>query len=331
MRAEKGQDFLRGAARERPAGFYAFCGPETFLKGEALAGMQAALGGSDAGSARYAVDTYRVGEARVQEISAAVSQAGLFGGERLILVEGLERLTRTQKKSDRELWESMVQGAPANPVVFISHRPSRELARSTFMGRMLRNVRLIEFWHLYPRDAARWLVQCAARKELRLRPDAAGYLVAHLGTDLHLLSQEVEKISLLHGEGELALNDLKQLTRSGMLGSSWECVEAILNGDVRQGLERLQGVRREEASFSFQWKLAAATRTALGGRARGPAPHVRSVQRDPRAKKRSLAQLLNGCYEWEHHIKGGHWNGKDDYQALEGLLIGYWLTSTDQR
>ena len=331
MKAEKGQDFLRQVARERPGGFYAFCGPETFLKNEALRAMQGALGSGDTSSARYAVDTYRVGESRIQEISASVSQTGLFGGERLILVEGLERLTRLQKKSDRELWEQLVRGLPANPVILISHRPSRELARSAFLGRLLKAVRLVEFWHLYPRDAARWLIQSAARKKLTLRPDAAGLLVGHLGSDLNLLSQEIEKISLLHGDGELALEDLRRLTRSGMLGSSWECIEAILCGEIRQGLEQLQGVRREEASFSFQWKLASATRTALGGGPRGPAPHLRTQHRDPRTIKRELAQLLTGCYEWEHHIKGGRWNGRADYQALEGLLVGFWLASTDQR
>jgi hypothetical protein len=164
----------------------------------------------------------------------------------------------------------------------------------------------------------------------------AAYLVDHLGTDLQLLSGELEKLSLLHqSETALSIGELREMVRSGILGSSWECANAILRGDLVETFERLREVRREESAFSFLWKLGYATGNALGGSSGGAhAPYggppgqgrgVSAGEGISPTRQRSLARLLMGCYQWERRMKGGLWSGRHDYAALEGVVTNHVL------
>lgn len=329
LRSLKWNEFRGYLAKNPPSGCYAFCGPEMFLKAEALEAVKTALaGGGTQQQARYAVDTFAAGETPVQEIATVASQAGLFGGERLLLVEGIERLSRAGKR-DKDAWVALAGRPAANPVILLTSKTSRELAqKAKFFADLLGQAVVVDFWHLFPRDALRWSIQRAHERGLRLSQGVAAYLVERVGTDLQMLAQEIEKISLMHGEGELDLRALREMVRSGMLGSSWQCVEAILRGALDESIERLQSVRREESAFSFLWKLGYSAAQAVdksdgagggwqpGGRGYGPpAPRLSP------SEKRRLAHLIEECYEWERTLKGGGWIGSHDYVALERLIV----------
>ncbi|MBD3235167.1 MAG: hypothetical protein GF330_00495 [Candidatus Eisenbacteria bacterium] len=320
-----------------PQGCFFLCGPELFLKREVLAtARRALLGGEDQGErARYTSATFRAGSARFAEISAAVAQAGLFGAEQLVILEEAERLSRVRGR-ERDAWLELLGSRPPNPLFLLSTQTSRELAqRSRFLAKMMAAATVVEFWHLFPRDAARWLVQRGARRGFQLSNEAALLLVGHLGSDLLLLSQELEKLSLLQGEGRLGVADLRAWVRRGLLGSSWDCIGAALGGAVPEALERLQAVRREETAFSFAWKLSRGAsnrllgervgfRTGGGGQRAGSGTEIGTVE------KKALGRLLGRCYEWERRIKSGIWSGTHDYVALEAILIEHGLRGARQ-
>jgi DNA polymerase III subunit delta len=305
-------------------GIYAFCGPEGFLKQEALEALRRARTGGGEQARRYAVDTFRIGEQEAGAIWSAADQTGLFGGERIVWVDGLERLSRAGAK-EREAWLQFAGRRPANPVVLASEETSRDLTRrSKFLGDLIGRVTVVEFWHLFPPDAARWVVGHGARLGLKIAPRAAGRLVEHWGTDLMALAREVERIALLRGGGALDEKDLGELTRAGLLGSAWSCVDAVLAGRTRDALETLAFVRREESAFSFTWKLSHGASRALGGGRetsdRGPGPASGPLTA---AEKNLLGRLLWGCYEWERSLKSGRWVGAHDFPALEGVVIAH--------
>jgi DNA polymerase III delta subunit len=330
-RSLKWNELRTHLAKQPPAGWFAFCGPESFLKGEALEMVKAALRGQGSRQqARYAVDTFVAGEAPVQEISTAACQAGLFGGERLLLIEGIDRLSRAGKR-DKQTWLDLTGRPAAHPVILLTHKTSRELTqKARFFADLLGPVVVVDFWPLYPRDAQRWATQRAAQRGLRLSAGVAAFLVERVGTDLQMLSQELEKISLMHPDGELDLPALRKMLHSGLLGSSWQCVEAIVRGTLAESLERLQSVRREESSFSFMWKLSYSASHAVdrsdgagGGWSGGAGGQPQPAPPLSPAQKHRLANLIEGCYEWERTLKGGGWIGSHDYVALERLIIDH--------
>ncbi len=331
-------EFLRLLARQRPSGVYAFCGPEALLRQEALDAMQKALSRGEEGSgARYAIDALRVGECEPSAILAAASQTGLFGGERLVWVEGLERIGRVGKQ-ERAVWDAIVGAAHPNPVVLVSALTSRELLRrSATLAALLKSVTVVEFWQLFPRDAQRWLIARAKQYQLRISTGVAERLVAHHGMDLLALSQEVEKLSLLHGPGDLNEGDLQALTRGGLLGSAWECVQAVMGMQVRGALEGLSVVRSQESAFSFAWKLSQSALQRLaesaGGRA-GAGPRAASdagAHALNAREKNLLGRLVTGCYDWERRLKGGAWLSAHDFSALEGLIVAHSIGSPGEQ
>ena len=168
-------DFLRLLEQGPPQGAFFFCGPELFLKREVLvAARRALLGGDDQGTrARYASETFRAGTAKFAEVSSAAAQAGLFGAEQLVLLDEAERLSRVRGK-ERDAWLELLRSPQPNPLILLSTQTARELSqRSRFLASLLQQATVIEFWHLYPRDAARWLVQRARQRGLQMSAEAA--------------------------------------------------------------------------------------------------------------------------------------------------------------
>ncbi|MFH1145197.1 MAG: hypothetical protein V1774_11690 [Candidatus Eisenbacteria bacterium] len=329
-------DFEKRIQRTGPRGVYAFCGPETLLKREALAELTRALAGGEGegGAGRYAVDSFRIGEHEVGAILSAASQAGLFGGDRLVWVEGLDKFTRLSQR-DRDAWFEMIASGPANPVVLVAEQTSREMSRrAKALAEILGSVTVVDFWRLHPEKAIEWVRKRGERLGLRVSAEAAKTLVRHLGADLQTLATELEKISLVCASGKLGEQDLRELSRRGVLSSSWECVEHVLAGTLREALESLQSVRREESSFSFAWKLNQAVARSLAetsgsenargfGGWRGERERAKSTSRLTERQKKSLGRLLWGCYEWERNLKTGRWAGARDYAALEALVIAH--------
>lgn len=321
-------ELLRRLAQGPASGMYAFCGPEAFLKQEALEAMRRTPVRREAAARRYALDTFQIGDHEAGAIWSAADQTGLFGGERIVWVDGLERLSRSGAK-EREAWLEFARRGSAHPVVLSSVETSRDLTRRAgFFGELLGRVTVVDFWHLFPADAVRWVAQYGVRQGLKIAPRAAARLVEHWGTDLMGLAREVERISLLRGGGALGEADLGELTRAGLLGSSWSCVDAVLTGRVRDALETLASVRREESAFSLTWKVShGASRTLAGGGgapaggrgATAPSPPLRLSA----GEKNLLGRLLWGCYEWERSLKSGRWVGAHDFPALEGVIVAH--------
>jgi DNA polymerase III delta subunit len=320
-------ELQRRLSKSAPREAYAFCGPEHLLKQEARQTLLTALLGREAeeSRARYALMTCQIGEQPTSEILGAAAQVGLFGGERLLWVEGVERMGRLGAK-DREAWLAALKGDPANPIVLVSTELSHELRKRTkFHAELLDRVTTVDFWPLGDPEAAAWLIERAGRRGVRMSHAAAGYIVSRLGPDLLSLGQEAEKISLLRGEGALGVEDLRELTRQGLLGHSWECVDAALTGRHREALERLQAVRRDETAFSFNWKL-----TFTAGRWLGTQPATRGGFDGGRAAppltpqfKNLLGRVLTECYDWERYMKSGRWSGSHDFAALEAMLVAH--------
>lgn len=334
-RSLRWSDLQGRLSQSAPRGAYAFCGPEHLLKHEAQQAMLGSLLGRDAGEsrARYALMTCLIGEQPTSEILGAAAQVGLFGGERLLWVEGVERMGRLGAK-DREAWLAALTSEPANPIVLVSAELSHELRRRTkFHAELLDRVTAVDFWPLREPEAAAWLVERAQQHGVRMSRPAADYIVGRLGTDLLGLGQEAEKISLLRGEGALGIEDLRELTRHGLLGHAWECVDAALTGRHREALERLQAVRSEETAFSFNWKLTftagrwlgsqTASRGGFEGGGQGREWGGGSAPPLTPQFKNLLGRVLTECYDWERYLKSGRWSGAYDFAALEALLVAH--------
>ena len=118
-----------------------------------------------------------------------------------------------------------------------------------------------------------WIRQRAGRLGLELEPDAAEALAERTEGNQLACAQELEKLRLLHGEGQI---DLAKVIESATMSSRYtvyEMTDAALAGDAERTGRILRGLRAEGVAPPFvMWALAkeirALTRMA-GGLMRG--------------------------------------------------------------
>ncbi len=79
-----------------------------------------------------------------------------------------------------------------------------------------------------PRDMPDWIIKEAARKNCRIKPDAAAELAQYVGNDTRLAALEIEKLSLyVGGTRPVEMEDVMALSTSTSSATIWNLVDAI--------------------------------------------------------------------------------------------------------
>lgn len=90
-----------------------------------------------------------------------------------------------------------------------------------------------------------WLKQRAGMKGIEMSDEAIDYLIGLIGSDLGLLSSEVEKISLI-GKKRIDIDDISEIVTGERLYSIFDLVNALRMKDA-EGVFRIYKTLRETA------------------------------------------------------------------------------------
>jgi DNA polymerase-3 subunit delta len=298
-------DLERELAAGEPAPVYALCGPELLLADEAVAAIGERILGGEWG--RMNRDVFRAPETGPAAVVQAAQQVPLFSERRLVLYEQWENAGRAPEREKRAWLEYLASPSPSTCLVVRSSLLPRELQRKgRFFRDSLARMVTVELWHPFPREAVGWLQRRAKALGMTLPAETARFLVDHLGTDLLVLKNELEKISLFtrDHEGPITPEDLRDWGRRGLQVSAWRCVEALVGGRTREALRGLPAAREEDRPTGLVWKIQyqAARATGQGEVGWG-------------------TRLLRDCYHWERDLKRGRWPGALEGVALEVLFL----------
>jgi DNA polymerase-3 subunit delta len=128
---------------------------------------------------------------------------------------------------------------------------------------------------------SRQVAAAAERHGKKIAPAAAGRLIELLGNDLFRLDSEVEKLSLLAGQGqEISTRDVEEATVGSPIADRFDLVNAIRSGRTRQALEllgQLLVVRGDE--FGVLAVLAWMVRDQASKQPQEHARHARNLRR----------------------------------------------------
>jgi DNA polymerase-3 subunit delta len=127
---------------------------------------------------------------------------------------------------------------------------------------------VVELARVEEGEGARWIIECAAEKGVKVEPEAARELVDSLGADLMLISSELEKLMLYVGEKRrIALGDVEALVLAAKQCSLYELTDAISAKDRARALEVLDGFltksSADEAAIGHLYMLAKTFRQML--------------------------------------------------------------------
>jgi DNA polymerase-3 subunit delta len=128
---------------------------------------------------------------------------------------------------------------------------------------------MVELARVNEEDAMRWAVATAQESGTRLEPDAARELSDALGSDMMLISSELEKLLLYtHGHGRITLGDVETMVLGARQRSLYELTDAISNRDRVRALALLHGLLNsseagEDAAIGHLYMLARTFRQML--------------------------------------------------------------------
>ena len=127
---------------------------------------------------------------------------------------------------------------------------------------------VVELARVEEGEGARWIIEFAASKGVKVEPEAARELVDSLGADLMLISSELEKLMLYVGEKKrVTLGDVEALVLAAKQCSLYELTDAISAKDRPRALQVLDGLLAaggaDEAAIGHLYMLAKTFRQML--------------------------------------------------------------------
>ncbi|HTJ29889.1 MAG TPA: DNA polymerase III subunit delta [Acidobacteriaceae bacterium] len=128
---------------------------------------------------------------------------------------------------------------------------------------------IVELARVEETDAMRWVSSTAQEQGTKIDPDAVRELVDALGSDMMLISSELDKLLLYTlGRGRITLGDVETMVLSAKQRSLYELTDAITSKDKARAIALLHGLLNssdagEEAAIGHLYMLARTFRQML--------------------------------------------------------------------
>lgn len=226
----------RELAKERIRPAYLILGEELLLRREASQAIEAAALGDDPTARALGRQVFSGGEARIGDILAATAGLPMFGGRRLVLVDGIERL----RKGDREALLPALTNLPDSTILVLT--ADKLDGRLTFTRDLRRRTAVVSAAPLPERELPEWIGRRFAARGHRISRACAERLLLLTGPGLSALAGEIEKVSLYVGEaGQITEEDLNRVVAGGLGGTLDDLTRAVGERDLARALAALAG------------------------------------------------------------------------------------------
>lgn len=296
---------------------YLVTGDEPLQLGETLSALRAAAQAQGYGE-REVLEQDAHFDWRL--LAGAASNLSLFGDRRLL------ELRLESGKIGAEGSQALVaycQRPPEDTLLLIS---GPRLERAQTSAKWVQSLdavgALVPIWPLERRQLPDWLRQRLMSRGLGPGPGVCEWLAERVEGNLLAAAQEVEKLLLLHGPGDLDLERLRASIADSARYSIFDLAEAALAGDAARCLRILEALRAEGTPEPLAlWALLREVRLVLtlAGEVRGgrPLTQVLAGHREIWEKRRPLYAsalrrlptsawqgLLEPCARVDRAIKG---------------------------
>lgn len=182
-----------------------------------------------------------------QDAVAALNALGLLGGEKLVLVEGIDRW----KSADVEVVVSYLESPAPGSTLALVGDPARLaglVEACSAAGSVLRfDITTRRRGRNEFADYPAWVRGQFERAGLRVANETAERLVELVGDDAFALRNEIEKLAAWAGDEVVGVREVEELAVPGAEPSPYALVDAWGNRDVRGALTACEGMRRKGA------------------------------------------------------------------------------------
>ncbi|MEJ2794586.1 DNA polymerase III subunit delta [Iodobacter sp. LRB] len=239
------------------AALYTLHGDETLLVLEAAQQIRDAA--RAAGYAEREVLTVEPGFAW-SELEMQGNSFSLFSDKKLIEL----RITTGKPGIDGgKAIEAYCQRLPPDTITLVTcPRLDKTGQNSKWFQALAAKGEVLEAKNIEHRQLPEWIAGRLARQQQKLAPEALQFLADRVEGNLLAAFQEIQKLALLHPEGEISVSDLQASVANVARYDVFQLGAALLTGDATRFARMLAGLRAEgEAPHLVLWSLAEEIRT----------------------------------------------------------------------
>ena len=187
-------------------GVFFLYGEDEHRKGEAVQALVEAH--LDPETRDFNLDVVQASDVSVDDLARILATPPMMAERRVVVVRGTEALAGAARS--RDLILKLIENPPSDLALILSARiPERSKAK--FYQTLIKRARSAEFAMISPDDVPGWLMEEATvRFGTTMEPDAARALGQAIGTDLGILSREIEKLTAVAGgQGRITLEHVR--------------------------------------------------------------------------------------------------------------------------
>jgi len=192
------------------------------------------------------------------DILAVAQEVPIFSSRRIVIVWDLDKKLKSQPKEEVEGKASAAAGAIASDrdmeqktlIEYLKHPNStttlvlileRLDRRLNIVTALLKACTVVEFRRFSESEAIEWVKNHLRREGCFMEEAALGLLIGLVGTDLSLLSNEVEKlVTYVGGKGQIGRSDVESLVIHLREHSNFELQDLILARQWRRAARLLK-------------------------------------------------------------------------------------------
>jgi DNA polymerase III subunit delta len=213
------QGFLNETAKGLPAAVYLFYTSDPFLHREALEVIKKLVPESDRDFNLHIFDMSSPDDAPgIQQVLDVTNTISFFGGRRYTILAG--NLQKISKKDAEKI--NAYLSSPAQGSVFIMLHDGLMKKDTKEKFHVPKQMSL----DIRESEIPSWIKHRVKMKNLEISDEATDYLIGITGTDLGLLSSEIEKISLI-GKQRIETPDIVDIAAGGRTHSVFDLVNAL--------------------------------------------------------------------------------------------------------
>ncbi len=179
-------------------GVFFLWGEDDYRKEEATKELVAAH--VDESTRDFNLDVVQGSGINVEDLARIVATPPMMAEWRVVVVNGAEAFAGAARSRDLVL--GIAESPPAGLALILTAKiPGGSKAK--YYTQLKKLTQSVEFSAISPDDAPGWLMeQARSRFDMTMEPDAARALAHGIGTDLGILSRELEKLSSVASEGD---------------------------------------------------------------------------------------------------------------------------------
>ncbi len=328
------QEALRHIGQGQFSPLYLVTGDEPFLIDTVL---QQFMGkGLDPSAHGFNLKRFHGSDASPESILSAANTYPILSPRRMIFIQSADQL-----KDDKSLlMDYFSNPSTTSTLIFVAEKPDM---RKKLFSTLKKKAVLITCPRPREREIPVWIRQESKKLGVHLSEEAIWFLQEHLGRDLLLIHQELEKLvlfqsdtnaSALKGSSEISMECVQKIAGNGRTHSIFELTNAVGDKDLSSAIQLLRAMLSEGTQPLFVlsmlvrlWRQMAIAKTLIeSGRS---AEVVKKVPMPPSFLRSFLQQLkkwrleeiqkaFECCLSADSQLKGGALSGRS---ILETLLL----------